>query len=88
MQKESVLIIVGILVASVILLYGADWLEITGKAGGAEEQQNPQAGKGELMNEIAEINNWAAKEMLNNPQNAKTIQKEREKKNKKSRTGF
>lgn len=37
MQKESVLIIVGILVASTLLLFAADWLGITGKQ---TQQQN------------------------------------------------
>ncbi len=57
MQKESVLIIVGILVASTLLLFAADWLGVpTGKA---TDAQNPGMDRIKQIDEqIRTIEGW------------------------------
>lgn len=62
MEKESVLIIVGILVASTILLFGADWLGITGlqssPPGPAQAPLDPKDVYDELQKRMAEYEKY------------------------------
>ncbi len=65
MQKESVLIIVGILVVGVLLLSAVDWLEITGKA-----NEDPSLNEKQTLDEkeLAEKLKKYAEQLRNDPE--------------------